>query len=335
MKRGLLAKIILPVILATTAYANPMQDSKRDPFNSEFKKSKTVTEQPYSLKAKEKNPVDKYAIVMVGSSRGGKDYSDPIDKNNFWLNGTFTYKYLEELGFDKLYMFYADGKPDFNEKVNSPTIKKLKKKFKGNSKNYAATTENLESLIDKLSKKIDNNDIFILVIETHGNPTILEMEGDGWDLSVWNLQRILEKIKPGYGLLYIDACHSGAFIKNLDLPNFTILSATGDHTYGWGDRGFSSSRYFFQSLLNPESDFNVDGKVTIREAFDKTKVDANNHLARIWNFLLTRYNWEEEENTEKLAKKISVTPEIIVGEKSSDQFYIFDSWYFVKEKKKK
>ncbi|MBU2589227.1 MAG: C13 family peptidase [Nanoarchaeota archaeon] len=323
MKRGLLAKLILPIALATTAYAKPID-----------KPVEQKVEQPYTLKAKRNNSVEKYGIIMVGSSRGGRDYSDPIDKNCFWLNGTYAYKYLEELGFNKLFMFYADGKPDFNEKVNEETIKKLKGRFKGKPELYSATIDNLESIVNKLSKKIDDNDIFVLVIETHGNEFMLEMQGDGHDLSPWNLNKILKDVKPGYGLLYIDACHSGSYIDHLDLPNFTILSSTEDHTLGWGDRGFSGARYFFRSLLDPESDTNVDGKVTIKEAFEKSKNDANNHLVRIWNFLLNRYNWEEAGDPKNLAKEISVVPQIIVGKKSSDQFYIFDSWYFVKEKKK-
>ena len=279
-----------------------------------------------------KNPIDRYAIVVVGSDSGerGKSLADPIDKNSFWLHGTYVYGHLEKLGFNhkNMYFLYANGKPDFDEPLNKKTIQKIKQnEFNGPINQNKSSIKNLQNLLMNLSMKIDDNDLFVLSISTHGDPFFLEMDdGKSFDVLLVNkLQLMLEKIKPGIGIVYVDACYSGAYIKKLNLDNYVLFSGTQENKLGWGDRNFSSSGMFFKNLYDLKSDQNKDGKITLNEAFQKTKIESGEYWSQILPYLLKKYNWQGE-NPYKAVKSISLQPTMIVGKKSSDQIYLFDYW---------
>ncbi|MEA3378171.1 MAG: caspase family protein [Nanoarchaeota archaeon] len=337
-KRGLWKTILLSLFFATsTSYAYNVKESaiqkpkviQKGNLERTLKKE---DQKPHTLKAQKQNPVTKYAIVIVGNSRGekGAELQDPIDKNTFFLNGTYVYKHLQELGFkDKnMYFFYDDGQPDFSEKSNSRTIKYLQRhKFKSPRKSNMATISNLDKLVNKLSKKVDSNDVFVLGIGTHGNPSIIVMRDEL--LYAKSLEAIAKKIKPGFGLLFIDSCHSGAYIQNINLEDYVVLSGTQKHTYGWSDRDFSSYRYFFQNLMDPESDTNVDGKITIREAFERSNLEGLAHIKRIRQYLLKKYNWGSTlVSPAAQIKSLSPVQMIKAGKNVSDKFYFHDLGHF-------
>jgi hypothetical protein len=285
---------------------------------------------------KKQNPIDKYAVVVVGSSRGekGKDLIDPLDKNNFFLRSTFVYKHLEELGFkhENIYYLYADGTPDFSEQRNGEVIQRIRKnEFNEPVQRKRATIKNLEGILNQLSKKVDGNDVFVVSIATHGNPYVLEMYNSqfGDSLTPNKLSSMLKKIKPGKALLYVDACHSGAYIKKLHLDDYVVISGTQEHTLGWSDRDFSGASYFFENLTDPMSDTNVDGKITIDEAFRRSKIEAKDHLQRIMPYLLKRYNWEGA-NPYEAIKSMSLQPMIIVGKNASAMCVMYDLGHFKK-----
>jgi len=167
------------------------------------------------------------------------------------------------------------------------------------------------------------NDTFVVDIDTHGDPTYLEIENGGTDLTYLNIQSMLEKIQPREGIFYLGACHSGAFIQKLNLPNYVIVSATTDHTYAWGDRWFSNGAYYFRALLNPQADTNVDGKITLREAFERDKIDAAQHWSRIDPYLKSKYHYGFGDYN-SMKRDVSVEPNIIVGSQVSDQYWFVD-----------
>jgi len=280
----------------------------------------------------QKNESTKYALVVVGSSRGerGQSLLDPYDKNSFFLAGVYVYQYLKDMGFkeDNIKFLYSTGDPDFEEKLNSATIEDIKREQFGKYDNKA-TQENLALLTERLSQKVDDNDIFVLYIGTHGSPKSLEMEADKDDGLYYNeLQQMLEKINPGMGLVYLDSCYSGAYIKKLDLPRYILVSTTGEHTYSWVDRDFSGGRFFFENLTDPESDKNLDGKISIREAFIHTTKEAKEHMQRIDDYLRTEYNWGRYGSYENVIKSILVEQTMIVGKDASDEFYFIDLHHF-------
>ncbi|RME55109.1 hypothetical protein D6777_01630 [Candidatus Woesearchaeota archaeon] len=286
----------------------------------------------------DQNPVTKYAVVVVGSNRGekGLSLSDPYDRNGFFLQSTYVYKYLEEMGFrhENIYYLYADGKPDFSEPLNHSVIERIREnEFNEPVQKKMATIRNLENILQNLSRKVDSNDVLMVSIATHGNPYEIEMYGKIFadSLTPSRLSRMMQKIKPGKGVLYIDACHSGAFIKKLNLDDYVVISSTGEYTYGWSDRDFAGSSMFFRSAFDPQSDMNIDGKITIREAFQRSSEQAKHHWNRIMKYLLTRYNWEGA-NPRDEVKSISVVPMMVVGKNASADTILFNLFHFSRKK---
>ncbi|MFH1636851.1 MAG: C13 family peptidase [Candidatus Woesearchaeota archaeon] len=288
-------------------------------------------EEPSPKMTEAVDEVIKYALVVVGSGRGerGTSLVDPYDKNCFFLGGVKVYKHLKELGFEDKNMkfLYSTGNPDFVEKYDSETITTIKEKQFNGSYDNRATKHNLDNVIEDFSYDVDSNDVFAIYIGTHGSPAILEIEAGNEILWYHELQKMAEKVTPGYGILYVDSCHSGAYIKKMHLKNYVMLSTTGGSTYGWGDRDFSGGSFFFRNLSNAESDYNVDGRISVAEAFDKSKEEALEHMERIDSYLKDKYNWEGGSYENEIGM-MSVVPEIIIGENVSGDYYFIDLHHF-------
>ncbi|MDI6737594.1 MAG: C13 family peptidase [Nanoarchaeota archaeon] len=277
--------------------------------------------------------VTRYAFVVVASGRGERspDLSDPIDKNFFWLGGVRVYDSLRQMGFEpeNIRFLYSRGDPDFNETLESRAIQIVKKEQFNNTYDNKATEANINIQLKRFSLLVDNNDIFVLYIGTHGAENMLELEADGY-FAAWTVKEVQEavdKINPGFGILYSDACHSGAFIKQLNLPEYVLISTTGEHTYGWGDRYFSGGSYFFQNMTDGEADTNIDGKITLMEAYTRAQAEANAHMQRIDSYLENQYNWDGfgGYESEVATGHISVQQTMVVGNASSPDFYLYDT----------
>ncbi|MDD4877919.1 MAG: C13 family peptidase [Candidatus Nanoarchaeia archaeon] len=279
------------------------------------------------------NEVTKYAFVVVASGRGerGADLSDPIDKNFFWLGGVRVYDSLREMGFqpENIRFLYSTGDPDFTDTLEARAIQMVKEEQFNGTYDNKATEANINLHLRRFAGLVDSNDIFAMYIGTHGAPSFLELEADGY-FSAWTareVQESVDKINPGFGILYSDACHSGAFIAQLNLPEYVAISTTGSHTYGWGDRYFSGGSYFFQNMTDGEADANVDGKITVMEAYNRAQSEATAHMQRIDNYLHYTYNWGSfgGYESEVVTGKISVQQEMVVGSSASADFYIYDT----------
>src|SRR3989338_10848608 len=149
---------------------------------------------------------NKYALVVVGSSRGerGTSVTDPIDRNSFFLGGVRVYKHLREMGFprENIFFLYADGRPDFSEPLEAETIAELRQyEFNGTYSNIASQA-NLETIINQLKGRVTENDTFAMYMGTHGDENFLEIEMDGFDhLTYSELQQSVNNIRPKQGLL--------------------------------------------------------------------------------------------------------------------------------------
>lgn len=235
------------------------------------------------------------------------------------------------MGFqpENIRFLYSRGDPDFNDTLEARAIQMVKdEQFNGTYDNKA-TEANINIQLRRFAGLVDNNDIFVMYIGTHGAPSFLELEADGYFAS-WTVQEVqaaVDKINPGFGLLYSDACHSGAFIKQLNLPEYVLISTTGEHTYGWGDRYFSGGAYFFQNMTDGEADTNIDGKITVMEAYTRAQSEADAHMQRIDNYLHYTYNWGGFGSyDEQIATgRISVQQNMVVGNASSYDFYLYDT----------
>ncbi|MFH1066023.1 MAG: hypothetical protein V1734_05955 [Nanoarchaeota archaeon] len=280
-----------------------------------------------------KDEVTRYAFVVVASARGerGADLSDLIDGNFFWLGGVRVYGSLRNMGFkpENMRFLYSTGDPDFNDTLESRAIQMVKEEQFNNTYDNKATEANINIQLKRFAGLVDSNDIFAIYIGTHGAPSFLEVEADGYfgSWSVREVQAGVEQINPGFGILYSDACHSGAFIKQLNLPEYVLMSTTGEHTYGWGDRYFSGGAYFFQNLTDGEADANVDGKITVLEAFNRSQQEGYGHMQRIDAYLRDTYNWGGfgSYRDQVASGRISVQQNMVVGKQSSYDFYLFDT----------
>jgi hypothetical protein len=265
--------------------------------------------------------VDKYAVVVIGDSRGekGAALEDPIDKNCFWLSGVGVYNKLLKLGFnhENIYFLYDDGYPDFAEEKYQETIKFIKdNEFNEPREDKKATEANLEKIINRLSAEVDEDDIFVFSLGTHGTFNLVSME-DGV-MFAHELDRVLEKIEPGIGLACIDSCMSGSYINKIELDNYVIVSAT-DHNIAWADRNYSHDRVFFQNLLEPENDTNADGKVSFIEAHNATDREAKEYRDVIIPWIKEHYKGDRSETF-----RITFNPQIKIGKKASGNDSICD-----------
>jgi len=275
----------------------------------------------------------RYAFVLTASSRGEKDANtDPIDKSNFWLNEVRVYSALREAGFEakNIRVLYADGKPAFDETMETLNVARIKKEqFSGKYDNMA-TIENIQAELARFAGLVKPDDIFVMYLGTHGAPSFVEIQVGDLDMLVSDLQKMLEKVRPSFGLFYSDACHSGAFIAQLNLSNYILVSTTGQHTYGWGDRYFSGGAYFFQSLIDGESDVDVDGKITVEEALFRSQERANAHMQRIDQYLRNKYNFNQGvggyDELMKPGGTSSVVQNMIVEAGASADYSLYNSF---------
>jgi len=268
----------------------------------------------------EENESVRYALIMTGSTRGesGLSLADPLDRNFFSLSTARVYDSLRDLGFqpENIRVLHP-GQPSFDDPMEERAFAALQEEQFNGTYNTAATQQNLRNILKDFYARVDDNDIFVIYIGTHGAPSFLEMELD-LPLRDTFIQEELENIHPGLGLLYLDSCSSGTFIRSLDLPEYVLVSMTGD-MLGWGDRYFSGGSYFFENLGEPEADANVDGHVTIEEAFTLADREAAEHRKRIEPYLLGQYNWQGADPAVAITQ-FSVQPTMIRGEKTDPDF---------------
>jgi hypothetical protein len=116
--------------------------------------------------------------------------------------------------------------------------------------------QNLERVIDWLSKNADSTDNILICIIDHGEFPIFYMTNI--QLNAWNriwrseLADILDNPNLKYSTLtcVLDACFSGCFITKISGPNRIILTASNEYRFSWGWEGYECwfSYYLFNSL---------------------------------------------------------------------------------------
>ena len=231
---------------------------------------------------------DRYAIVVAGSGDIGNYYGIPDAQNPFYLHGRNVYNQLQQLGFHR-------------EDMTLIT-------------NGTASYSKLKRVIEEYVDKVDSNDLFVVYIGTHGSPFNLTLEGDGNEgLSVTELERLLEEVKPKLGIVYVDACYSGAYISDLSLDDYVAISSTGHYTGSYSDTTYTSGLEFFTAFSLPSSDANGDGNVSIAEAFE-----ASNESS-------ARYKQERISAGSEMAESAGFEQEMYIGERASPYYYLMPS----------
>lgn len=263
-------------------------------------------------------------MIITGSTRGESEpfLSDPLDEDFLSLSAARVYDSLRDLGFQPENMrVLHPHQPPFDDPIEARALETLREEQFNSTYNNEATWENIRNHLKEFAERVDENDLFVLYITTHGAPTFLELQR-GPLLSSSVLQDWLEDVRPGVGLVYFDSCYSGDFIDRLSLPGYVLVSTTGSYL-GWGDRYFSGGSYFFENLGDPEADANIDGQITIEEAFTLTDREAVEHRKRITPYLLHQYDWGSSDPIES-SGEFSVRPTMIRGEKTDPNFSFVD-----------
>ena len=279
----------------------------------------------------------RYALIVTASTRGstGPSLVDPLDKGNFFLNEVRVYDALREAGFEaKNIRVLYPATPDWGETMEVLGVQRLLDEQFGlwhGGYDHIATAENIANALMKFGKVVTRNDIFVMYLGTHGAEDSVEIEAGNAEAYVSWFQELLLNIHPRFGLFYSDACHSGVFIRALNLPDFILVSTTGN-ALGWADRHYSGAAYFFQSLVDGEADTNVDGKITIEEAYWRSQARADSHMKRINEYLRTKYNYagmgsyEDSFVNTKSFWHTSVEQTMIVGKNVSSDFSFYNSF---------
>lgn len=193
-----------------------------------------------------------YALLINGKETdilkkiGGTDFSRDV-KN--------VHQTLENAGVNAEQIYVLDGKP--------------------------ATLENLEYVIDDLSKKITKKDVLILYVTNHGDKTgrIIPvgeslMTLSDYELNETELETMLNKLHPKYSILAFTQCFSGGFAERLGNGNRIAIANSKSSRASKGGGKEPLSQYFFPALFDqlPEErkliDKNRDNNISVEEAFD-------------------------------------------------------------------
>lgn len=262
------------------------------------------------------NPSETYALVVVGSSRGERGNVDPIDRNCFFLSGVRGYSSIRDMGVpaQNIRFLYDDGQPDFSEQLEKEDIQRLRREQFGRYDNRATQT-NIEDQIAEIGQLVDDNDTFILYISSHGSPYILELP-DGV-LTPTELDSALEHVHPERGLFVLDACSSGGFIRNMRTTGYSMISSTQATTLGWLDRYYATGAGVLENFTDYMSDTNMDGRVTVREAFERTRMESEAHYAHIQAYIRNRYQGDT-------LGESSMTPTLHITDDASEDWSFYE-----------
>jgi hypothetical protein len=237
------------------------------------------TNNPLKIESRIDNHIGKYAVIFSPGSFKDKelvDYSfDGGTKNSFLITIANIYHSLKKMGYqDKnIRILYHDGRIDASETLDPDKIKALAED-KFSKPADAATSKNLESTLDELSQKIDENDEFTFVVMNHGfreGPTayINDFNDDSKQAKIYpsDIELWTSRIKAKNQLFVVDSCYSGQFGVELGKGNRVVLTSSAQYSPSVVSRIDQFSRFFFNAAADLDSDLDGDGKVTVGEAF--------------------------------------------------------------------
>lgn len=222
---------------------------------------------------------EKYSIIISPESYKHKKILSDFDqglKNAFLINTASIYNSQLKHGYkpENIHIFYADGIIDTAENYNKLEIEKLiqDKYISGQIK--PANIKDIFHTADSLSKIISSEDEFCLTIMGHGENNelgsyILFPENKEI-LRNTDLENISKKINAKTETYIIDACYSGGF-ANVAKENQQVFTSSTEKSPAIISRIDSFSRYLHDAKVNPEADYDCDGKITWNEAFKKAE----------------------------------------------------------------
>jgi len=286
--------------------------------------------------------VEKYALLVIGCADTNVKVHpdlDPIDVNASWVNLARLYGTLIECGFkDKdIRILYDTGRiqPDWSEKKHNKELRRIRKYHYSGQYSTVASQANINAIMEFFKKKVDENDIFVFYIMTHGAPSgVVQLAGR----SKWTpaqIQAALSGLKSRSNIFCFETCHSGAILNRTNFPNAVCVAAAPATTPGWVDRNFANCVNFVVAKANKKFDKNKDGVVDVNEAFAETKRRAAEYEPEWRKYMKTKYKFPKHSPVPRsMADKTSLTPVMKVGSKYLEK-NLFDTKKAKKKTKKK
>ncbi len=143
-----------------------------------------------------------------------------------------------------------------------------------------ATRENVEQIIDELSRLARPQDKIVLLLSTHGNKEILAINAGNQDYGVVNtadLQKWLRKLNDKPVVLALSACYSGSFIAPLKNTNRIILTAADKDHSSFGCNYQSTNIFFVEETFGTSFDL----KKSLLEVFESAKTNIDKKEKRM------------------------------------------------------
>ncbi|MCX7703102.1 MAG: hypothetical protein N2234_03235 [Planctomycetota bacterium] len=253
--------------------------------------------------------VEKYALLVIGCADTNTQLHpdlDPIDQNASEVQLGKLYGILTKCGFEdkNIRVLYAERglQPNWNETSYGKELARIRKNHFNGQYDNTASKENIDALMAYFKQKVDENDIFIFYIMTHGHPSaVVQLAGK----RMWKaeeMQTALSGLKSKTNIFCFETCHSGAILNRTDFPNAVCVAAAPAETPGWVDRTFANCVNFIEAKADTANDKNKDGKVDPNEAFEVTKKKAADYEQKWREYLKTKY---------KMPKNSPVPPNMV------------------------
>ena len=218
-----------------------------------------------------------YAVIING---GNSKLSNHI---RYWNDCSYIYKTLinkYHYNSSNIYVLMSDGtspaedrRPDPNklEYDSSPTD------LNGDGIadiDYSATKENIINVFNTLSSKLTSNDYLFIFVTDHGGIERAESFMCTWNSGKLFASEFAAKVKAintKATNIVLGQCNSGGFTKYFEgSPNICIATACMDieESYSMSNLQYDEFLYRWTFAVNNSGDFNGDGHISAKEAFD-------------------------------------------------------------------
>jgi len=147
-----------------------------------------------------------------------------------------------------------------------------------------ASRNGLSMILEHLSKKVDEEDVFLLYINGHGsrkpiesnngteNVTVSNYHLRGGDINELQLRECLSQIKAKRKKYVFDFCFDGGFSERLGRGNDIAISSSSPNKANMSYWQENFSRHFFDAFKEgSNADYDGDGRVSFSEAFEYTR----------------------------------------------------------------
>lgn len=261
----------------------------------------------------EQNPVDRYALLVFSvTDQNSKYTSKASDSDTIAL--AKVYKALIDNGYSDRHIFilysWRGKTPNFEMIKDKELASRLESNHFQSSYYNEARESNIESILDALKERVDDNDKFVFYIMAHGRNyniyNYMQLESGG-RIYPYELQSYLNGWKSNSNWFVIMSCYGGNLIDLCDVDNVCLVAGSETGKLAWADRDWCTGERFITYLADKKCDSDRDGVVETSEVIDKLCEDADIYWAYL-RWYITKYYKDELE-----ADDVSLLPKIKVG----------------------